>query len=122
MTKIVFIQNKDLVANCGLYCGTCKRYLKDKCPGCAKNTKATWCKIRTCNIEHSYYNCADCKLTDRNSCKKLNNPIGKVFELLFRTDRIASLQFIQENGSEAYSQKMCSLGQMSYKKGQTTEP
>lgn len=121
MNKTVFIQNPELVASCGLYCGTCKRYLADKCQGCAKNTKATWCKIRTCNIEQGYSNCSDCTLTERNSCKKLNNPIGKVFEFIFRTDRLTSLQFIQEKGSKVYSQKMCSLGQMSFKKGQTTE-
>lgn len=122
MTKTVFIQKPKLVAFCGLYCGTCKRYLKGKCLGCAKNEKATWCKIRTCNIELGISNCSECVITDRSSCKKLNNPVGKLFEFVFRSDRIASLQFIQEKGIKAYSQKMCSLGQMSFKKGQTTEP
>jgi len=121
MIKNEAIQNSELVAYCGLYCGTCKSYKKGKCPGCAKNTKATWCKIRSCNIDHHYANCTDCTLTDRTQCKKLNNTIGKVFGLVFRTDRLKSLQYIQENGTKAYSLKMWKMGQMSFKNGQTTE-
>uniref|UniRef100_UPI0032177A05 DUF3795 domain-containing protein n=1 Tax=uncultured Draconibacterium sp. TaxID=1573823 RepID=UPI0032177A05 len=121
MLKNEAIQNTDLIAFCGLYCGTCRKYKKGKCPGCAQNTKATWCKIRTCNIEHEYVNCTDCTLTDRRTCTKLNNPIGKMFELVFRTDRLKSLQFIQDKGGKAYSHKMWTLGQMSFKKGQSTE-
>jgi len=121
MIKNEAIQNSDLVAYCGLYCGTCKSYRKGKCSGCAKNEKATWCKIRTCNIDNEYANCTKCTLIDRAECKKLNNPIGKVFEFVFRTDRQKSLQFIQDKGSKAYSYKMWSMGQMSFKKGQSTE-
>lgn len=121
MIKNVAIQNPELVAYCGLYCGTCKSYRKGKCPGCAKNTKASWCKIRTCNIKHEFANCTECTLLNRVDCKKLNNPIGKVFEFVFRTDRLKSLQYIEKEGCKAYSQKMWTLGQMSFKKGQSTE-
>ena len=42
--------NTDLVAHCGLYCGACKSYLNGKCKGCHENSKAAWCKIRSCCI------------------------------------------------------------------------
>ena len=38
------VADTNLIGYCGLYCGACKRYLKDKCPGCHKNEKAAWCK------------------------------------------------------------------------------
>lgn len=112
------MDNTAPIAYCGLYCGECKRYKNGKCPGCLENAKASWCKIRTCNQELAYSTCAECPQIKRVNCKKLNNPFAKFFELIFRTDRLASLKYIRENGGEAYSEKMCSLGQMSFKKGQ----
>lgn len=32
------VSNPALIANCGLCCGACKAYLKEKCPGCAEAT------------------------------------------------------------------------------------
>ena len=32
-------ENVGLVAYCGLYCGACKAYLKEKCSGCLNNEK-----------------------------------------------------------------------------------
>lgn len=40
--------DKELIAACGLYCGACRKYLAEKCPGCRLNEKAAWCKIRSC--------------------------------------------------------------------------
>ncbi len=117
MTKKQNVLDSELVAFCGLYCGTCFKYKKGKCPGCVQNTKASWCKIRTCNLEKGIKNCTECD-EEISQCKKLNNPIGKVFEFVFRTDRPASLQFIKMNGEWLYAEKMVSLGQMSIKKGQ----
>ncbi|TLX77031.1 DUF3795 domain-containing protein [Labilibacter sediminis] len=113
------VNDKNLVAFCGLYCGTCAKYKKGKCPGCPENTKATWCKIRSCNMENGFENCAQCTITKPKDCKKLNNPIGRIFEYIFKTDRLASLNYIKENGAELYVGKMCSLNQMSIKKKQT---
>ena len=111
--------DKNLIAFCGLYCGTCSKYKKGKCPGCKENIKASWCKIRTCNMDNNFENCTQCTLTKPEDCKKLNNAIGKIFELVFRTDRLASLRYINDNGGKLYAQKMCDLQQMSIKKKQT---
>ncbi len=110
--------NPQLIAYCGLYCGTCAKYKKGKCPGCQKNDKASWCKIRTCNIDHSFTNCAECYDLPMADCKKLNNTIGKLFGLIFKTDRLASLRYIKDKGEQAYATKMVDLDQMAIKKGQ----
>jgi hypothetical protein len=33
------VSNQELVAYCGLYCGACRAYRMDKCPGCHDNEK-----------------------------------------------------------------------------------
>lgn len=101
------IADPGLIAYCGLYCGACKAYLKEKCLGCHQNEKASWCKVRTCCTEQGYTTCADCQLVDNlTDCKKLNNLIAKFFALVFRSDREACLRFIAEQGPEAYAAHM----------------
>ena len=73
------VSDEKLVAYCGLYCGACRAYLNEKCLGCQKNEKATWCKIRTCCMENKFSSCANCKeYSDPNQCKKYNNLIAKI--------------------------------------------
>ena len=48
------------IAACGLYCGACRKFLIGKCPGCKRNEKATWCKIRSCCQENKFNTCAEC--------------------------------------------------------------
>jgi len=105
----------DLVAVCGLYCGACGSYRKGKCPGCSKNTKATWCKTRTCSEENHFGSCADCyRYPDPGKeCRKLNNPIAWVFSVLFNSNRSANLKHIREIGREAYAKEMAEAGRMS---------
>jgi len=96
-----------LIAYCGLYCPACKKYINGKCPGCKENVKATWCKIRSCNIEKGYASCADCtEYPHANDCKKFNNPISKIFALVFRSDRQASINMIKEKGYPVYATYM----------------
>jgi hypothetical protein len=96
-----------LIAYCGLYCAACGRYTKGKCPGCQQNAKATWCKIRTCNMENNYSSCANCKeFLDPMNCKKFNNPVSKIFALIFKSDRPASLKLIKEIGYDNYAAYM----------------
>jgi hypothetical protein len=101
----------ELVAACGLYCGACHRYKKGKCPGCAENVKATWCKIRTCTKEKGYHTCAECtEFADVQACRKFNNIFSKIFTLIFKSDRQASIELIAANGVEAYAREMAEKG------------
>jgi hypothetical protein len=101
----------ELVAACGLYCGACHRYKKGKCPGCAENVKATWCKIRTCTKEKGYHTCAECtEFADVQACRKFNNIFSKIFALIFKSDRQASIKLIAANGVEAYAREMAEKG------------
>lgn len=106
MGNISYQPNIGPVAVCGLYCGACRTFEKQKCPGCLKNEKATWCKIRQCCIENQYASCADCKLIAFEACKKFNNMIGKIFSILFKSDRQACIRKIKTGGYEAFVEEM----------------
>jgi len=98
------ISDASLVAYCGLYCGACRAYLKGHCPGCGKNEKATWCKIRICCKGNNFKTCADClNFTDVNECTKFNNIISKVFAFVFRSNRKACIEQIKNNGIEKHA-------------------
>lgn len=102
--------DKNLVAFCGLYCGACKRYLNEKCPGCSRNEKAAWCAIRKCNLERSRTSCAECaEFTDVNACRKFNNPVSRVFGFIFRSNRKACVERIRSAGREQFAVEMAGL-------------
>ncbi len=111
------VSDSALVAYCGLYCGACKRYLGNKCPGCRENQKASWCKVRTCGIENGYGSCADCMdVEDPMTCRKFNNFVSKIFGFIFRSDRAACIHQILEVGLEAHAGRMSELGLPSIKR------
>ena len=86
------LSNPNLVAYCGLYCGACKSYLKERCPGCHDNEKARWCKIRPCCMDNQYALCADCKqFSDPNDCKLFNNFMSKVFAFISQEEKSGSV-------------------------------
>lgn len=107
--------DRELIASCGLYCGTCRNFNKGKCSGCrsAENLFG-WCKkcpVNACRIEHEYHSCADCEeYDDPRQCKKLNNFIGKVFALVFRSDRFGCLNRIREVGGDQFAAEMAEQG------------
>lgn len=110
-------QKEDLIAYCGLYCGNCKQFAKGKCPGCRKNEKATWCKIRKCGIEAGYFTCADCTMENGvQNCKKYNTFISRLIELFFRTDRSRCISAIKLKGNNAFISLMEESGKMSLPK------
>jgi len=101
------VSNPDLVAYCGLYCGACPAYLKEKCPGCHENQRATWCKIRTCCRQQGLATCADCsQFPNPTACGKFNNFIAKIFSFLFRSDRAACIQQIRCIGIQGHVDNM----------------
>jgi hypothetical protein len=111
------ISDHQLVAYCGLYCGACKRYLNDKCPGCHDNEKASWCKIRSCCSENQYQSCADCsEYSNPNDCKKFNNFMSKIFGFIFQSNRAACIQKIKELEITSYAEYMAKQGLQSIKR------
>lgn len=111
------ILNKELVSYCGLYCGACRKYIDEKCPGCHGNEKATWCKIRKCCIENNYLSCAECKEFENPLyCNKFNNLFSKLFEFFYRSNRKACIEMIKEKGYEEYVKKMAAENLVCLKK------
>jgi len=106
------------IAYCGLYCGACGSYLKEKCPGCHGNTKATWCKIRTCVAGKGYDSCAQCTMyMDVNDCKLFNNFMSKLFGLIFRSDRKACIAQIKRLGLKGHAAEMARQKRQSLRRG-----
>ena len=111
------VSNPELVAYCGLYCGACKKYLKEKCPGCHDNKKAGWCKVRICCIDSQYASCADCRqFDDPKDCKTFNNTISRIFALVFRSNRAACIAQIRELGIQGHADNMAENRRQSIKR------
>lgn len=110
--------NPSLVAYCGLYCGACGAYLKEKCPGCHDNAKATWCEIRKCVSQKRWDSCAQCtEFADVNDCRKFNNFMSKMFGLVFGSDRKACIDQIKRVGVRGHAEEMAKLRRQSLKRG-----
>lgn len=110
-------KNESSIAFCGLYCGACKAFLNERCPGCHDNVKAKWCKVRTCNLNHDYKSCADCvEYPNPMDCRVYNNFISKLMGVVFRSDRNACLAFIKDKGYENFAQYMTENRIMTFKK------
>jgi hypothetical protein len=108
MTEDIRIDPK-LIARCGLYCGACGKFQRRLCPGCEQNSKANWCKLRSCCNDAGYGSCADCKLMeDPRACPKFNNLIAKVFGLIFNSDRAACIVKLKQLGPAEYAVFMAS--------------
>jgi hypothetical protein len=103
-------ENTGLVAFCGLYCGACGAFLKEKCNGCSKNEKAAWCKIRICCKDKNIITCAECdEYTNPKDCKKFNNMMSKIFAMLFKSDRAACIAQIKKIGTSGHAKRMTEL-------------
>lgn len=111
------LESSELVAFCGLYCGACRAYLKEKCQGCRENSKASWCKVRSCCMEAGFSTCADCgEFSSPKDCRKYNNFVAKLFGIVFRSDRAACISQIKEIGLAAHAGKMAALKMQTIKK------
>jgi len=96
-----------LVGYCGLYCGACGSYLRERCPGCHQNERASWCKVRTCCREQGYATCADCTtVADPTDCRKFTNFMSTAIGFLLRSDRRACIMQIREMGLNGHAENM----------------
>ncbi|MBF0408410.1 MAG: DUF3795 domain-containing protein [Candidatus Riflebacteria bacterium] len=104
------VEDLNSVAFCGLYCGACKSFLNEKCDGCRKNEKATWCKIRICCMNKKISSCAEClEYPDPMACSMFNNIFSKFFAFLFKSNRAACISLIKNKGLQEYAKKMTNL-------------
>lgn len=111
------VANPELIAACGLYCGACGAYLKDRCPGCRENSKATWCAVRKCCQDNRYASCAECgQVGDVRECRQFNSFMSKIFGLLFRSDRAACIALIREKGRDGFARHMAERKQHTVKR------
>ena len=102
--------NAELDACCGLYCGACRSHLGGKCDGCRENSKATWCKVRSCCAEKHVSTCAECaEFPDPRACGKFNNVMSRLFGLVFRSDRAACIAQIKRLGLEGHAKAMAEM-------------
>lgn len=100
----------ELVACCGLYCGACRSYLKGKCKGCRENSKASWCKVRSCCSERQIKTCADCAdYPDPRKCRKFNNIMSKLFGVVFKSDRAACIAQIKQVDLDGHARIMAEM-------------
>jgi len=97
----------ELVAYCGLYCGACRSYLKEKCNGCHENSKATWGTVRSCCIDKGIKSCAECSdHANPKDCKKFDNFMSKLFGFVFQSDRAACIAQIKLVGIDGHAKIM----------------
>jgi hypothetical protein len=95
--------SKELIAPCGINCGTCRAYLreKNKCHGCRHAELNTPKSRLTCRIK----NCEDLQITESKLCHEcpvfpcdtMKN-IDKRYRTRYKTSLIRNLETIKEVG------------------------
>jgi hypothetical protein len=99
--------NRSLIAPCGMNCGTCIAYLreKNKCPGCRiysadKAVTVQRCIIPMCIhlIKTTSKFCYDC---EKYPCKRLKQ-LDKRYRTKYKTSFIENLTLIKEKGIDNF--------------------
>jgi hypothetical protein len=94
---------KDLIAPCGMNCGTCLAYLREKnrCPGCRISSADKAVSVQRCIIIKCTYLektkskfCYEC---EKFPCKRMKQ-LDKRYRTKYRTSFIENLLMIKENG------------------------
>lgn len=104
-TSVIF--NRNLIAPCGMNCGTCIAYLrpKNKCVGCRTETDnkpktRVMCIVKNCiNLEQTSSGfCYDCETFP---CKRINQ-LDRRYRTKYKTSFIENLLFIKEKGIDKF--------------------
>jgi hypothetical protein len=102
--------NEELIAPCGMNCGICMAYLreKNKCPGCAAidpylKSYRRRCVIRNCETIKSNQSgfCYECASFP---CRRLKQ-LDKRYTTKYRMSMIENLEYIREKGMELFLEK-----------------
>ena len=87
---------------------------KGRCPCCALNRKAGWCKVRTCCNDHAYASCAAyAEHADPGPCPTFDNVIARLFGLVFNSNRRACVFELKQRGPQGYAACMADQGRQS---------
>lgn len=99
-----------LIAPCGMNCGICHAYLreKDKCPGCRlfnaeKPVSIAGCRIKNCEIiqKGKIKYCFEC---GNFPCKNLKR-LDKRYRTKYNMSEIENLEYIKKNGIRKFVSK-----------------
>jgi hypothetical protein len=98
-----------LIAPCGMNCGICHAYLRNKntCPGCRgddtnKSASCLNCIIKNCEVfkPGSAKFCFEC---ENYPCKRLKQ-LDKRYRTRYRMSMLENLESIKENGLSAFTE------------------
>lgn len=94
--------DKNLIAPCGMNCGICQAYLreKDKCPGCRfgpTKISCTRCKIKSCKERKGKF-CFNCEIFP---CGKLKH-LDERYKAKYGMSEIENLEFIRDKGIDKF--------------------
>jgi hypothetical protein len=99
--------DKHLIAPCGMNCGTCYAYLRDKnkCPGCRIVSSDKAISVKKCRVPECIYLlkttskfCFDC---EKYPCKRIKD-LDKRYSTKYRTSFIENLAMIKEEGIDNF--------------------
>jgi len=94
---------KVLIAPCGMNCGSCLAYLREKkrCPGCRIFSADKAVSVKRCIIQKCTYlektNSKFCYECEKFPCKRMKQ-LDKRYRIKYRTGLIENLLMIKENG------------------------
>lgn len=93
--------NKEMIAPCGMNCGVCKAYLREKntCPGC--NNGPTFNSCKNCIITKCKKRKGDFCDCEELPCQRLNN-LDKRYRTKYGMSMIENLKLISVKGIEEF--------------------
>jgi len=98
---------KHLIAPCGMNCGTCLGYLreKNKCPGCRISSSDKAVSVKRCTVTQCSHLqttaskfCYDC---EKFPCRRIKD-LDKRYSTKYRTSFIENLTMIKEEGLDRF--------------------
>ena len=102
--------NRRLIAPCGMNCGICKAYLRDKnkCPGCRDRNEGKAKSVRNCIIincdeikKNNFEFCFECS---NKPCKRLLS-LDKRYRTKYHMSMLENQDYIKKHGIEQFLEK-----------------
>ena len=100
-------RDENLIAHCGLYCGSCPSLTSGKCDGCRGDSEKSAvvyksCKVKPCCVDNGFFTCADCTIyASTKACKKYNALFPRIASRIEGSDRSKAIDIIKTQGRAA---------------------